>query len=211
MELRQIRNATMKLTYGNETFLIDPWLQDKGTGWSAVAIREEMKGLHCPLGDLPFSPEDVLNEVDYLLVSHIHPDHFSTHYIPNEIKIITQDETDREKISDLGYPNTITFTQNIIRLNDITITRTDGIHGENDAVVEKMGKISGFVFQHTDEKTIYFCGDSVFYQNVEDTIRKYHPDVIVLNCCEATIPMGIEDVKKVLECTNRETVIVPLI
>lgn len=29
MRIQQIRNATLKIEYGDVTFLIDPWLQDK--------------------------------------------------------------------------------------------------------------------------------------------------------------------------------------
>ena len=34
MKIQQIRNATVKIQYGNIVFLVDPWLQEKGTGIS---------------------------------------------------------------------------------------------------------------------------------------------------------------------------------
>ena len=33
-------------------------------------------------------------------------------------------------------------------------------------------------------------GDTVYFDGMAQTIDTYHPDVIVLNCCEATMPMG---------------------
>ena len=45
MVIQQIRNATLKIEYGSNTFLIDPWLQDQGTGFSAKAVRPEMQGI----------------------------------------------------------------------------------------------------------------------------------------------------------------------
>ena len=40
MIIQQIRNATLKIMYGGITFLVDPWLQDQGTGFSARAVRQ---------------------------------------------------------------------------------------------------------------------------------------------------------------------------
>ena len=34
MKIQQIRNATVKIQYGNTVFLVDPWLQEKETGIS---------------------------------------------------------------------------------------------------------------------------------------------------------------------------------
>lgn len=48
MKIQQIRNATLKITYGDTVFLLDPWLQDKGTGFSAPTVNPEMSGLKGP-------------------------------------------------------------------------------------------------------------------------------------------------------------------
>ena len=83
MKIQQIRNATMKINYGGITFLLDPWLQDKGTGFSARAVRKEMVGVKNPINDLPMTPDEILSDVDYCLVTHIHPDHFTGDYLPD--------------------------------------------------------------------------------------------------------------------------------
>lgn len=44
MYIQQIRNATLKIKYGSCTFLIDPWFQDQGTGFSAKTVKPEMHG-----------------------------------------------------------------------------------------------------------------------------------------------------------------------
>ncbi len=46
MDIQQIRNDALKTEYGGNTFLIDPWLQDQGTGFSARAVRPEMQGMY---------------------------------------------------------------------------------------------------------------------------------------------------------------------
>ena len=57
MIIQQIRNATLKIEYNGISFLIDPWLQDQGSGFSVIAVRPEMQGIKCPMNALPDSPE----------------------------------------------------------------------------------------------------------------------------------------------------------
>ena len=68
MKIQQIRNATVKIRYGNITFLIDPWFQDQGTGFSAKAVKPEMQGIRCPMNALPDTPERILEDVDHCFV-----------------------------------------------------------------------------------------------------------------------------------------------
>ena len=97
MIIQQIRNATLRIEYGGNTFLIDPWLQDQGTGFSTKAIRPEMQGIKCPMSALPDSPESILKGVDYGLVTHLHFDHFSVDYLPRDLRIIAQNHEDAKR------------------------------------------------------------------------------------------------------------------
>lgn len=45
MIIQQIRNATLKITYGGRIFLVDPWLEDQGKGPAFQSIKEDMKRL----------------------------------------------------------------------------------------------------------------------------------------------------------------------
>ena len=38
MDIKQIRNATLKIKYSGVCFFIDPWFEEQGTGYSAKAI-----------------------------------------------------------------------------------------------------------------------------------------------------------------------------
>lgn len=87
MNVQQIRNATLKIQYGGTTFLVDPWLQDKGEGRSAPTVRPEMADVKNPLCDLPLSVEQILDGVDFCLVTHIHFDHFTADYLPKTIPV----------------------------------------------------------------------------------------------------------------------------
>ncbi|HAD48256.1 MAG TPA: hypothetical protein DCF92_05440 [Idiomarina sp.] len=61
-QIQHIRNATIKVSYGETTFLIDPMLSDKGTypGFDNT-YRSELRN---PLVDLPMAAEDVIAGTD---------------------------------------------------------------------------------------------------------------------------------------------------
>ncbi len=202
MIIQQIRNATLKIQYGDVTFLIDPWLQDKGTGFSANSVRPEMQGVKCPMNELPCAPDTILKGVDFCLVTHLHFDHFSKDYLPKDLRIIAQNENDAESIRQMGFEDVQSFDSEEIEISGITIRKTKAIHGENDAVVKKMGEVYGYVFEAPGEKCLYLAADTVYCDEVESTIERFSPETIILNCCGATVPLGrlimdADDVKKV--------------
>lgn len=190
MQIQQIRNATLKIRYDSFVFLIDPWLQDKGTGFSAKAVRLEMQGLKCPLNGLPDTSENILADVDCCLVTHLHFDHFSADYLPKEIPIIAQNEYDADELRSMGFQDVRFFESDSVTINNVIIHKTTAVHGENDAAVERMGKACGYVFQAPGEKTLYLAGDTVYCPQVAEVINECKPEVIILNCCGATTPFG---------------------
>lgn len=189
MKIQQIRNATLKINYGNQMILLDPWLQDKGVGFSAPAVKPEMNGVRNPMNDLPMMPQKILDGVDFCLLTHIHPDHFTGDYLPKWIKIVVQNEEDEKTIRTMGFSDVIAFEGNELSIGSVTITKAPAVHGDNEAVAEEMGCVSGFILSG-EYKTLYIAGDTVYYYGVERTLEEYQPDVIVVNCCEATLPLG---------------------
>ena len=47
-----------------------------------------MQGIKCPMNALPDSPENILKDIDYCLVTQLHFDHFSPDYLPQDLRII---------------------------------------------------------------------------------------------------------------------------
>ena len=204
MVIQQIRNATLKIKYGGITFLIDPWFQDQGTGFSAKAVKPEMQGIKCPMNALPDAPERILTDVDYCLVTHLHFDHFSLDYLPVDLRIIAQNDEDAEKIREMGFAYAAAFESDSLTIGGVVIHKTKAIHGESEEIVQKMGEVCGYVFEAPGEKCLYLAADTVYCPEVEQTIRSYHPEVMILNCCEATTPLGrlimnLSDVEKVCQ------------
>lgn len=211
MQIQQIRNATLKITYADVTFLLDPWLQDQGTGMCAGTVRPEMAGVRSPLDPLPVSPEEILSGVDYCLVTHVHPDHFTPDYLPKEMKILAQNDIDCISIKEMGFSNTESISDIGMKIGAVSITKTPAVHGDNEQVAAEMGEVSGYLLSG-EEKSLYIAGDTVFYEGVEETLRKCSPDVIIVNCCEATLPggrliMNLQDLEAVCRLCPVATVI----
>ena len=79
---QQIRNATVKLQYPGGTFMIDPWLtgaSDPIEREQAVAARRFIPKPVCPL---PAPVGALVGDVDWFLLTHCHPDHFSANHLP---------------------------------------------------------------------------------------------------------------------------------
>ncbi len=103
MRLLHIRNATMKIRYGVLTILLDPWLQDKGAGFSAPTVDPGMENIRNPMNELPLSPEMILAGVDFCLVTHLHPDHFTADYLPKGMKILVRNGEERDRLIQMGF------------------------------------------------------------------------------------------------------------
>jgi len=73
MKITQIRNATQIITYAGKRFLIDPMLAPKGAwpGFPGTAHAE----IRNPMVDLPFGVDKIV-DVDAVIVTHTHEDHW---------------------------------------------------------------------------------------------------------------------------------------
>lgn len=92
MKIQQIRNATLILEYAGKKILIDPMLSDKGT-LPAFIPAKNWTFKKNPLNELPFSKEDIIKDVDFVFVSHLHYDHWdkeAVRILPKGIKIFVQ-------------------------------------------------------------------------------------------------------------------------
>lgn len=91
VHFQHIRNATSKITYGDTTFLIDPMLAEKDTypGFAGT-YRSEIR---IPMIDLPVSAEAVIKDVDAVIVTHTHLDHWddaAQRLLPKTIPLFVQ-------------------------------------------------------------------------------------------------------------------------
>lgn len=179
MQIQQIRNATLRITYAGKIFITDPYLAGKHTMPSNKGISPN------PLVDLPCSEHDVVEGIDTALISHIHSDHFdptAQRLLQKSILIFCQ-PGDESEIKATGFRNVIPVNESF-NWEGIAIMRTLARHGTGD-VLKEMGNASGFVLRSENEPTVYWAGDTIWCEAVDDVIAQIQPDIIITHSCGA--------------------------
>lgn len=196
MEITQIRNATIIVKYNDTKFLIDPWLgpKDYMEGFEA-GINSHIRQ---PRVELPCSIKKI-TEADAIIITHVHPDHWDE-YAKNSIdknkQIFVQSESDKKFMLSEGFKNIEIISSFGTNYKGITLFKTTGQHGRREIVepicrmVNMPYDIMGVVFKSENEKTLYIAGDSIWCSEISEAIDKFHPDIIIVNACGATIMNG---------------------
>jgi len=177
--LQLIRNATLKLYYAGSTILIDPCLAPKH-GLESFAG----KSLN-PTVDLPASIDEIVHDVELVVVSHLHSDHYddvAKESLSKHLPLICQ-PGDEETIGQDGFADVRPLARTL-EWRGIRFSRRKGSHGLGP-VVEEMGPVMGIVIEAAGEPTIYWAGDTVFYPPVAATIDELRPDVTIVHSCGA--------------------------
>lgn len=197
MQIQQIRNATLKISYAGKNFLIDPWLIEKNKfgsfddipGRPFQNIDSVKNKIPAPICELPEPVEKILENVDYYLVTHIHPDHIDINFadgtvgspLDKNISVIAQDENDEKILKKSDFKSVKVFNEDFLQIDKIKLTKTPALHGK----IEPMCEACGVIFQAENEKTLYIAGDTVWFDGVKKTLKKFNPDIVVLNACAA--------------------------
>ncbi len=179
MLIQQIRNATLRFTYAGKIFITDPYLAGKHTMPSYKGISPN------PLVDLPCSKNEVIEGIEMALISHIHSDHFdqtAQSLLPKSLPLFCQ-PGDESEIKEAGFLNVIPVNESL-EWEGITITRTPAQHGSGD-VLKDMGVASGFILQAKNEPPVYWAGDTIWYDAVEEVLKRFQPEIIITHSCGA--------------------------
>ncbi|MBD1570002.1 MULTISPECIES: MBL fold metallo-hydrolase [Aliivibrio] len=193
MKFTQVRNATAIIEYANSHFLIDPLFAPKEAYPGLPGTYNDH--LNWPTVELPMSIEEILKDIDAVIVTHTHPDHwdeYAINAIPKSIKVFTQNAADADQIRQSGFTDVDSLENDAI-FNGIKLNKTSGQHGSDEAmsvIGDVLGEVSGVVFSHADEKTVYLVGDTLWNHDVEDAIERYQPEVMILNAGDAQSPFG---------------------
>ena len=184
MQIQLIRSATLRMTYDNRVFIIDPYLAPKHSQEPLIGKSRN------PLVDLPYPPEDVLADIEMALISHLHPDHFdglAQQLLPRNIPLYCQPGDERQ-IKEAGFSN-IMIVDGSVDWHGLKITRTAGQHGK-DIWATRMGAVSGFIFRADNEPTIYWTGDTIWYEAIEQIVLETEPDIIITHSSGASFEDG---------------------
>ncbi len=219
MKITQVRNATIIVEYNETKFLIDPWLGPKNymSGFES-ALNSQIRQ---PRVELPFEIEQIV-DVDAVIITHIHPDHwdeFAQNALNKNLKVFVQSEIDRDYILSKGFKNAEILSQEGNEYRNIMLYKTKTQHGKREILkplCEAIGMpydAMGIVFKSVNEKTLYIAGDTIWCDEVNEVIKKFTPEIIVVNACAATVLngerliMNIDDIKHVIKNTPKSTII----
>lgn len=205
---QHIRNATAKIEYAGQTFLIDPFFAKKG----AMAGFEGTFNSHLriPLVELPMSQSKIVQGVDAVIVTHTHEDHWDSaaqKAIPKHLPIFVQNEADANLIKSQGFTNVQVLHEKMV-FNGVELHKTGGSHGTeqmyaNPQLAQVLGEAMGVVIKKEGHKTTYVMGDTVWTADVNKALHRFKPNYVVMNTGFAringlpnSIIMGVEDVLK---------------
>ena len=194
---QHIRNATAKVEYAGQPFLVDPFFAPKHSmnGFPST-FNSQAK---MPLVELPMSVNKILDGVDAVIVTHTHEDHWdetAARAIPKNLPVYVQHEADVAKIRRQGFTDVRVLNGNTV-FNGITISKTGGAHGTeamyaNPRLAEALGDAMGVVLQSSGHKTAYIMGDTIWTADVNKALNRYKPDYLIMNTGYALIS-GISD------------------
>lgn len=190
--LQLVRNATLLIEYGGKKILVDPMLSPKGAIESWAGIQTN------PTVDLTLPINEIVEDVDLVLVTHVHADHFdevASKILNKSIELINQ-PADKAFFKKEGFTNATSLDNNVL-WNDISITRIEAQHGTGE-VLKMMGKTSGFVLKAKNQPTVYIVGDAIWTDDIKKTIKKFNPDYIVVNSGGALI-QGYENTPIIMD------------
>lgn len=182
MKIQQIRNATLKINIGGRIILTDPVLLPRH-GIESFAGNERN-----PTVELPVPVEEVLANVDMVLVSHLHQDHFDTgakEILPKDLPLFCQ-PGDRAAIEAEGFTR-VSEVADVVAWEDIEIRRTPGAHAGSPKWQDILGQVSGYLLTAPDCPRVYWAGDTILGDWVRDTIAQWEPEIILTHSCGAVL------------------------
>jgi L-ascorbate metabolism protein UlaG (beta-lactamase superfamily) len=189
MRIQLVRHATLVIEIAGKRLLVDPMLSDKGV---MAPIQNSPHPQPNPLVDLPLRMPQILREVEAVLVTHTHRDHWddaAASILRKHLPILCQPEDagkfSEQKFTDVRPIELSTWFQKI------EIFRTGGEHGTGE-IGKQMAPVSGYVLRALakSEPTLYIAGDTIWCTAVSDALTKYQPDVIVVNAGGARFLQG---------------------
>ena len=142
--------------------------------------------------------EEIL-DVDAVIVTHMHLDHFdpvAMEVIPKDLKMFAQNEDEANEMKKVGFKNVEVLKEEGTLFEGIKLTKTPAKHYSDDSLLDIYSKLqfthkaSGVIFNHSEEKSLYIMGDTVWYDEIKTVLNKYTPDVVVVNAGNAQILDG---------------------
>ena len=124
-------------------------------------------------------------------MTHTHRDHWddaAIQLVPKDLPLLCQPE-DLKKMEAVHFVNA-SPVHDMKHWSQVCITRTPAQHGSGE-IARAMAPSSGYVLTTAGEPTLYITGDTIWYDQVAETIKQYSPQVIVVNAGAASFCTAI--------------------
>lgn len=209
LQIQHLRHATMIVSVAGKRVLVDPMLASAG---SMPPIPFTRNRVNNPLVNFPLDL-GALNDVDAVLVTHLHVDHFdqqAQNLLPKDIPILCQ-PSDEKKLTSFGFHQIIPIPH-AYTWDTLTIFRVTAHHGAG-VITALMGTGSGYMIQYGHDRIVYLAGDTIYDETFEQNITRFHPHIIIVNAGHAhmlfgaPITMTSQDVSHVCVFSPQATVI----
>ena len=212
MKIRQIRNATLRINFGGVEFLIDPWLISKSEGFTfgqspfaSEVVDPAQLDIVMPMCELPMPLADVLSGVEAYVLTHLHPDHFDMAAdgtvgakLVKGVPVFVQNDDEVAVMKHSGFSDVRTFTDEGVLFRNVT----------------PCGPASGVFFSSPlESKSLWILGDTIWCDEVAETMAELKPDVVIQNSCAAQLKtygrliMDDSDVESVCRAAPNATII----
>ena len=176
------RHATSIFEMDGRRILVDPVFAPKGSYPPIIMTRITRRN---PLIDLQVD-SSVLTEVDGVLVTHNHNDHFDVQAkkeLPRDLPLLCQEE-DAEAYRKLGF-NRITPVSDQTSWLGFRVIRLKGTHGGH-LLNSRLGVSSAYGIRGVSS-SVFLTGDTLFTSSMKKQMRAFSPDFIVANGGRATM------------------------
>lgn len=180
MHITLIRNATLRVQTPEVTVLVDPWLEPKGAS-GTFGLGSGLGPGPSPLVDLPMPIGEVLQGVDAVLLTHLHPDHFcrvARETIARNMPILCPPEHS-SAVREMGFSD-VRAVEGTARVGDINLISTPAEHGPPE-MLARMGPVSGYLLQGLGSRSVHLAGDTILSDAVRGSLALHRPDAVILN------------------------------
>lgn len=186
IEFVHIRHSTSIIKIGDKKILVDPMLSAKESLPSVKTINNELKN---PRTELPFNRDSIALNVDYLLLTHLHFDHFDKEAIATLSKKIPVlcSKTDVKAVEKAGFLM-IHPIANEYEIDGIKIIQYPAIHGIG-VLKYMMGKGSSYLIEYKGFK-IFLTGDCLLTGTLKNNLIQTKPDIVIANAGAAKLKFG---------------------
>lgn len=176
LELTLIRHATIVVEMDGVRVLVDPMLDDAGARPPVAGTPEQRRN---PLVPLPANAGELLRDLDAILVTHLHVDHFdeaAAARLDHHLPLLCQ-PADADTLAQRGFAD-VRAVESSVALGGMAVHRSGGRHGHGE-MADRLGPVSGFVLE--GPRRVYVAGDTVWCDDVAQSLARYQPHVTVVN------------------------------